>query len=185
MPTLLLNHEPVNSNYSPTKTSNLILNIDVCPSNGETYVSYEDCKRIIAGKFTSITKYTNYVIEHNLHLKGLPKYPSVSYRDQYKGVEDFLGGSASEQAILSSKHSRGKRKIRKPKPVENDFVKYRIVNSVKSNSSKSNEIDMIMVCKYLADRKMLDVLNVISNHKNLNFSDARNITSFLIDLYKG
>ena len=179
MPTLLLNRAPVSTAYNSVQTTKLILNIDVQPAEGEKYVSYEDCKRIIAGKFPSITKYSQYVDQHNLYLLGLPKYPSVSYADKYEGVEIFLGGSASEQAIVSSKYARANREQRKKKITTNGFAYDRTPSTIKPKDS----VDMAVVCKYLADRKMLDVLNFISNHKNMNICDARIITKFLINLY--
>jgi len=202
MPTLLT-IEPETKPILVNHTSNLILNIDAVPAEGELYISYQDCKRIIAGKFTSVKKYINYVIEHNLSNLGLPTNPWLAYRGQYEGAENFLGGSASNhskssqtktnmryQAYIQEKKENPNVRYagRKKKSEEQETVSVKsaikpIKEPTTNKKNSQSSASMIDICTFLTSRNMTDVLKVICEHENMNLNDARTITKFLVDRY--
>ena len=86
MAQLLLEHTPVQS------SAVIELNIDVFLAPGELYLSYEDHKRIIKGKFNTVQDYMRYVKNHGLEARGLTSNPYNTFpKDVYKGWADFLG----------------------------------------------------------------------------------------------
>jgi hypothetical protein len=102
MPQLLLEDKPIQSILG------IELVIDVPLLQGQKCLSYDDVKRIIKGKFSSVGEYKRYVINHGLVVKGLPKDPYTAFgKGVYKGWSDFLGtdvtGSEQRTNFLNAK----------------------------------------------------------------------------------
>jgi hypothetical protein len=87
MPQLFLENIP-----STVQTSAVIeLNIDVFPAPGKKYLTYDEHKRIIKGKFNTVAEYMKYIKSRGLEARGLVNNPYSHFGKDYKGWADFLG----------------------------------------------------------------------------------------------
>jgi hypothetical protein len=178
MPTVISEERSESKITRSRKFPNIILIIDVAPEKGKNYIPYSDCKRIIAGKFTSVRQYQQYVRELRLNDFGLPVYPFHTYRE-YEGAIEFLGGSASLNSIKQQYRSKKAYQVY----LEKERAKIKEEDKLKSNLRQKTDASIADICKFLLNNDMIDILKNISQHKNINLSDARTITDTLIEYY--